>query len=171
MKDLSPADLLINSAASVATVQHEGQTYGDKYPYTKHLADVVHVLRRFGVKDPNLIAAGWLHDVVEDTDMPLSQVNIIFGPVVADLVQRVTNEPGKNRKERHEKTYIKIKDSPDAVQLKLADRIANVEASLLEAPDKFMMYKKEHKKFKEVLCNPGQHEAMWRHLDFLIGDV
>ena len=162
---------LVKAAASVAAVKHKDQLYGKVHPYVKHLKDVSDVLTRFGVDDPEMHAAAWLHDVVEDTDMTVDQLKMIFGGRIADLVYRVTNEPGKNRKERHEKTYGKIKSSEDAVQLKLADRIANVEQSFLEGnPDMLGMYRKEHVSFKEVLHTAGQHEAMWRHLDFLIGE-
>lgn len=162
---------LVKAAQSVATVKHEGQKYGDK-PYTMHLQQVSEVLTRFGVSDVEMHAAAWLHDIVEDTDMTVEQVELMFGKRVSDLVYRVTNEQGKNRKERHVKTYIKIKACEEALQLKLADRIANVERSVLESNEDMMgMYKGEHKGFKEALYTPGQYEPMWRHLDFLIGDV
>ena len=53
------------------------------------------------------------------------------------------------RKERHEKTYPKIRKDIRTIVLKLADRIANVEFG--ENPELFYMYKKEHKEFKENL--------------------
>jgi (p)ppGpp synthase/HD superfamily hydrolase len=94
----------------------------------------------------------------------------MFGRRVADLVHRVTNEEGKNRRERHEKTYPKIQASDDAITLKLADRIANIEASYeLNDEGKMEMYAKEYKGFRDKLYKPGSHDAMWRHLDFLIG--
>jgi len=165
-------ELIIQAAKSVAEVKHKGQLYGQKYPYTKHLKDVSDVLTRFGVNDPEMHAAAWLHDTVEDTDLTLEQVKMLFGDRVTDLVYRVTNEIGKNRKERHEKTYIKTRQSSDAVQLKLADRIANVEQSVSDSQkDMLKMYKKEHVDFKRLLYAKGVHEPMWRHLNFLIGDT
>jgi (p)ppGpp synthase/HD superfamily hydrolase len=121
------------------------------------------VLCRFGCTDEYLLSAAYLHDVVEDTDVTIDQINLIFGKRVADLVYRVTNEEGKNRQERHVKTYPKIKESKDAVMLKLADRISNVEASASD-PGKMKMYKKEWPFFQESLYTPKVHEAMWKHL-------
>jgi (p)ppGpp synthase/HD superfamily hydrolase len=163
--------LAIKAAAVFAATKHKDQKYGENAPYTEHLAHVAEVLRRFKQDSEDLQVAAWLHDTVEDTDATLSQIELLFGRNVADLVGRVTNEPGKNRKERLEKTYPKIQASRDATTLKLADRIANVERSVQGDEKKFEMYKKEYSNFKTLLQKEGEHEAMWRHLDFLIGDT
>ena len=104
---------------------------------------------------------------MEDTEATIDQINLVFGKRVADLVYRVTNEPGANRMARHVATYPKIKESEDATMLKLADRIANTEASAQD-PGKMKMYKKEWPFFKESLYTKGQHEAMWKHLTKLM---
>lgn len=160
--------LALQAAEALAATAHKDQMYGDK-PYTFHLAHVVEVLMRFKVTDENILVAGWLHDTVEDTDTTVFHITAMFGARVADLVHRVTNEEGKNRRERHEKTYPKIQADDDAITLKLADRIANIEASLALDPDKLKMYAKEYKGFRDKLYKAGSHDAMWRHLDFLIG--
>jgi len=157
----------LSKAREFAADAHLGQEY-DGGPYTKHLYAVVNVLARFGVNDEELQMAAWLHDTVEDTDVSLEEIEELFGARVRDLVWRVTNEPGKNRKERHVKTYVKIKASKDAVVLKLADRIANVEASIEHEQDFLNMYKKEFQGFKEALYTTGENEAMWSHLTDLL---
>jgi hypothetical protein len=84
---------------------------------------------------------------------------------VARLVHAVTNEPGQNRRARHAATYPKIREAGDnAITLKLADRIANVEAG----GNLVGMYKKEHEDFKRALYTPGQAEEMWAHLNQLL---
>jgi len=163
--------LAIKAAQAFASVKHEGQKYGENDPYTKHLAHVAEVLRRFKFDAEDLQVAAWLHDTVEDTDASITQIEMMFGRNVADIVGRVTNEPGKNRKERHAKTYPKIQASMDATTLKLADRIANVESSVESDDKKLQMYRKEHEALKSLLYKPGIHDGMWRHLDFLIGDL
>ena len=160
--------LALEAAEALAETAHKDQKYGE-HPYTKHLSDVVQVLTRFKVNDEAILVAGWLHDIVEDTDTSLNQLEIMFGRRVKDLVHRVTNESGKNRKERHQKTYPKIKASDDAITLKLADRIANTEESLETNPKLFEMYQKEYVVFREMLYKVGTHDAMWRHLDFMMG--
>lgn len=147
-----------------ATVKHAGQTYSSGLPYTHHLAAVEQVLRRFGA-DENLLTASWLHDVVEDTDTKLKEIREMFGEEVANLVYAVTNEEGANRKIRHALTYPKIREAgPLAVRLKLADRIANVEAG----GNLVGMYRKEHEDFKRSLFTTGQNEDMWTHLEGLM---
>lgn len=157
-------------AKHFAEQAHGSQMYGDK-PYVSHLSHVNEVLKRFGITDESLLVASFLHDSVEDTEMKLEHIHVVFGREVSDLVYRVTNEPGKNRKERHEKTYPKIQASDDAITLKLADRIANVETSIEQNNPILEMYKKEHDAFRAILFKQGTHDAMWRHLDFLIGGI
>ncbi len=148
-----------------AAVKHNGQTYGSGLPYTHHLAAVEQVLRRFGIVDENLLTASWLHDVVEDTPCKLKEIEEMFGPDVARLVQAVTNEDGPNRKTRHALTYPKIREAGEkAIQLKLADRIANVESG----GNLVGMYRKEHEDFKRALYTTGQAENMWAHLNGLL---
>lgn len=162
--------LALDAAKAFAETAHKDQKYGETHQYTYHLGQVVEVLQRFKVADDDILVAGWLHDVVEDTDTSLAQVEAFFGRRVADLVHRVTNEEGKNRKERHEKTYPKILASDDAITLKLADRIANVEHSVMTSDEgKLKMYKKEYKGFRDKLHKVGTHDSMWRHLDFMVG--
>lgn len=160
--------LALQAAQELVAEYHKFQKYGE-HPYTKHLADVVEVLKRFNVTDEDLLVAGWLHDSLEDTVLPAFNIEAMFGQRVLDLVQRVTNEHGKNRKERHTLTYPKIKASDDAITLKLADRIANTEESIDTQADILQMYLKEYPSFREMLYKPGTHDAMWRHLDFLMG--
>lgn len=148
-----------------ATIKHASQCYSGGLPYTHHLAAVEQVLRRFGVTDETMLTASWLHDVVEDTETKVKDVAEMFGPEVARLVHAVTNEDGANRKIRHALTYPKIRDAgPDAVRLKLADRIANIEAG----GNLVGMYKKEHEDFKRALFSVGQNEDMWTHLEALL---
>ena len=159
---------VLQSAQALAAMAHNGQKYGE-HPYTKHLADVVEVLNRFKVSDENILVAAWLHDSVEDTSTTVNHIKLMFGEKVADLVYRVTNEAGKNRKERHILTYPKIQASDDAIILKLADRIANTEESINTKADILQMYVKEYSDFRSKLYKPGLHDTMWRHLDFLMG--
>lgn len=164
--------LALQAAASLAAVMHKDQKYGETEPYVLHLSSVVEVLQRFNVTDESILVAGWLHDVVEDTPMKVETLGMIFGEAVSKLVYAVTNESGKNRKERHDKTYPKMIGNPDAIRLKLADRIANVEYSLENKSKQLEMYKKEYSGFREKLFDETHKElaSMWRHLDFLIGE-
>jgi guanosine-3',5'-bis(diphosphate) 3'-pyrophosphohydrolase len=160
-------DELEKKAFDLAKVFHQNQKYGNE-PYTKHLEDVVAVLKKFGITNSCLLAAAWLHDAVEDTPLTLEKVEEEFGNDVASLVYAVTTEPGKNRKERNAKTYPKIKSRNEAIYLKLADRIANVQASLENNIKKLKMYQNEFSDFKMALKQPGVADEMWSFLEELI---
>jgi guanosine-3',5'-bis(diphosphate) 3'-pyrophosphohydrolase len=153
---------LLERAEAFATHAHRNQLYGE-LPYAVHLAEVVSNLREFGFgDDQELLAAGWLHDVMEDCNVPTEQIGYNFGPRVRYLVYAVTNESGANRSERALKTYPKIRVHHDAVALKLADRIANVR----RVGKMLGKYKQEYPGFRDALYRQGEHEAMWEALGF-----
>ena len=158
-------------AAYLAISLHGMQTY-DGYPYYYHLEQVVDVLKEFGFIDDKYIIAGYLHDVLEDTAISYNDIKLQFGVEVAEMVYAVTDELGKNRIERKEKTYPKIKANPDATIIKLADRIANVRNSIKNNPEKREMYSKEYESFKEALYEPfTEGMDMWKELDNMFKNV
>jgi guanosine-3',5'-bis(diphosphate) 3'-pyrophosphohydrolase len=154
-------------ASEFAKRAHTGQDYGGGDFHENHLARVVATLRSYGVEEPAHLAAAWLHDAVEDTATTVEQIRNEFGDDVADLVWRLTDEPGKNRKERHHLTHQKIRGRPEAVRIKLADRIANVESSIEQRTHLRGMYREEHPAFRRDLYREGEWPEMWAHLDKL----
>lgn len=147
---------------------HGGQTYDVDTPYVEHLEEVDAVLEFFGITDPVIRNGGWLHDTIEDTAASYSKIKKQFGIEVAELVYAVTDKLGRNRKERHEKTLPKIKATPKAIDLKLADRIANVKHGLATKSDMVQMYQKEYPEFRAELKPCGGLLAMWDYLDSLM---
>lgn len=166
-----------------AVGRHGAQMYGQK-PYHVHLLDAVHVLRRFydwELLPQEFVDATWLHDVIEDTPTTRPEVEAAFGPRVGALVHAVTNEPGPNRATRHALTYPKVRDTDGAINVKLADRVANMEQSVSHdrygrpPQNLFWMYVKEWVGFQTELrgrCRGEGPEAalMWGHLDALVED-
>lgn len=159
-------DSIVERARKFAETHHQGMLYGKDKPYTYHLSMVVSVLRRFGYSESKYLAAGWLHDVVEDTEVTLDFVRKEFGDEIASIVDAVTDEPGETRAERKAKTLPKTRSNPDGIIVKLADRIANIEAA--GEGDKGSMYSKEHPVFKDQLWIPGHADELWDHLDPLM---
>lgn len=148
-------------ARSLAVRAHDAQHYGE-LPYVAHLEQVVATLKRFDLATPEIEAAGWLHDVLEDTATTAENLLLAGIPTsVIAVVAAVTDEPGASRKERKAKTYPKIAANRNAVAVKLADRIANVEAG-----GKVEMYAREHPEFRRALFNPEHGlSAVWAYLD------
>ena len=148
----------VSKAESLALKLHGSQKYGS-HPYSYHLQKVIGVLERFHHTDPDLLAAAWLHDTVEDTGTPLSDLKGFSHETIA-LVNAVTKIKGS-----FSKTLDKIKSIPNAIILKLADRIAN-----LEEGDKVReKYIKQYPEFKKALYHPdSKTNAMWAYLDTLL---
>jgi len=89
---------------------------------------------------------------------------------VANIVFDVTDELGKTRAIRHNRTYPKVRNNQKALIVKLADRIANVRFSKKQGSHQFDMYKKEHAEFKGALYGLG-FEMMWTYLDSLFDET
>lgn len=154
----------VKEAAYTAISSHGMQTY-DEHPYYYHLEQVVDVLKEFGFTDEKYVISGYLHDILEDTAISYNDIKKQFGEEVAEIVYAVTDELGKNRKERKSKTYPKIKANSDAIIVKLADRIANVRNSIKNKPHMAEMYFKELESFKDALYIPNtEAEYMWNEL-------
>lgn len=157
---------IINDARKIAQLAHSGQKYGI-HPYIVHLDAVVNVLARFGHGENQvLIISAYLHDTLEDTDLTEQEIKK-FGEKVFNIVRAVTKIKSYNRKEGLKKTYLNIKRIPEAVTLKLADRIANVEASLKDNQKKLEIYKAEYYDLRETLFD-DQNLSMWKNLDDLL---
>lgn len=164
----------IEVAKAFANLLHvdAGQTY-DKMPYISHCQSVVDVLLHFNETDKSILAAAYLHDVVEDCGVSLATIEDIFGPKIKELVYAVTDEPGANRKERKEKTYKKILTVKDAVKIKLADRIANLTHSVASGNERmFRMYLKERAEFEKALMEEDapEVEIYWETLKDIFRD-
>lgn len=160
----------VKEAAYLAISLHGMQNY-DGYPYYYHLEQVVDVLEEFGFTDDKYKIAGYLHDVMEDTAISYNDIKKQFGIEIAEIVYCVTDELGRNRKERKEKTYPKIASNPDAIIIKLADRIANMRNSINKNHSMTDAYLKEYINFQKALYSDGAEPAvynMWSELNKLV---
>lgn len=161
----------VESAMMLAEFLHAKQKYDDQ-DYIFHLIATVNVLNEFGFNEEDDVIAGYLHDSIEDTTATYKLIAKRFGWIVADMVQAVTNEQGKNRKERNLKTYQKLIGNTRALAIKLADRIANVRHGLEKGNMSFFeMYLKEYPTLRHYLYNgDASLEGMWLCLDKLFNE-
>jgi (p)ppGpp synthase/HD superfamily hydrolase len=112
---------------------HRGQfRRGSDVPYVEHVAGVAMILDRLGF-DQDVVIAGLLHDVVEDTDATLDQVEARFGPEVADTVRQSseikTDAQGRKRPwiDRKRDHLEALAGSPVAARaVVLADKLHNL---------------------------------------------
>jgi len=123
-----------DAALALAAGAHVGQTRkGSTVPYIVHPVHVSVILIRYGFPE-DVAIAGLLHDVVEDQDYPLSDIEAQFGPAVADMVAAATErkrEAGQPRRweDRKREALDHIRHaSADAVAVKAADVLCNARA-------------------------------------------
>lgn len=151
----------IIAAAQFANAAHSGQTrkYSGR-PYIEHPMRVAGMTALL-YPDEDMIAAAWLHDVLEDCpDFTSDRLRVAFGTNVAALVVCLTN-PSKGsplpRAERKKMDHEHLATCSLPVrQLKLLDRIDNVR-DLAEAPDTGFknLYAAETRLLIEAICMPG----------------
>ena len=140
-------------------------------PYSVHLKAVYAVLEPLFGDNDVVMQAALCHDLLEDTGITYNDLQTSVGLAVADVVYDVTNELGKNRKERAERTYPKIAANPLAVIVKVADRIANTSYSKTSGSSMYGKYCAEFPLFRNALYNTKHMEqypalgGMWDVLD------
>jgi len=96
----------VTNAKILAKKKHKHQFRKDKKTrYWKHLEQVVKRLEKLGIKDHEILCAGWLHDTIEDTDTDYDDIKKNFGKKVADIVSSVTKDTvSKFRKFSHKRS-------------------------------------------------------------------
>jgi GTP diphosphokinase / guanosine-3',5'-bis(diphosphate) 3'-diphosphatase len=122
--------VLVSRAADFAAERHRDQRRKGKgqVPYVNHLADVARLLA-VATKgaDAELVAAGWLHDTVEDTATSHNELVSAFGDDVASLVREVTDDKSLPKAERKRLQVVKTPaKTPRAKMIKLADLTSNL---------------------------------------------
>ena len=129
---------LVSEAADFAARRHSGQQRKGRgsEPYVNHLAEVANLLSiAADGTDAELVAAGWLHDAIEDTATTREELAQKFGDRVAALVVEVTDDMTLPKQERRQKQIVDApRKSPGAKLIKIADKISNIRARILPQP-------------------------------------
>jgi guanosine-3',5'-bis(diphosphate) 3'-pyrophosphohydrolase len=133
-----PAIRLISEAAELAARRHNGMARKGRgnEPYINHLAEVANLLAvATDGADAELVAAGWLHDVIEDTDTTREELAQRFSDRIASLVVECTDDMSLPKAERRRRQVIDgPKKSASARLIKIADKISNVSARIHSDP-------------------------------------
>jgi guanosine-3',5'-bis(diphosphate) 3'-pyrophosphohydrolase len=129
---------LVSEAAELAARRHNGMARKGRgnEPYINHLAEVANLLAAATAgADAELVAAGWLHDTIEDTDTTREEISQKFGERVAGLVVEVTDDMSLPKPERRRLQVVDASHkSPGARLIKIADKISNIGARILSEP-------------------------------------
>lgn len=126
---------LLDKAIIFATNAHKGvERNGKGFPYIVHPLEVVSIIASI-TSDQKLLAAGALHDVIEDTDYTYEDIKKEFGEDVANLVQAESDEqipgmkPEESWKIRKEIALKKLKEAPIEIKIiALGDKLSNLRA-------------------------------------------
>ncbi|HKU95896.1 MAG TPA: HD domain-containing protein [Vineibacter sp.] len=130
--------LLLTRAFAFAAEKHAHQRRKGENaePYVNHLAEVAHLLAvAVHGQDANLIAAGLLHDTLEDTETTRDELVTTFNEDIASLVSEVTDDKSLPKQERKR---LQVAHAPDktarAKMLKLADKTSNLRGIVASPP-------------------------------------
>jgi (p)ppGpp synthase/HD superfamily hydrolase len=128
---------LLAGAADFAARRHAGQTRKNgRTPYINHLAEVAHLVAETAMGgDPELVAAGFLHDVVEDGRATADEIELRFGRRIRRLVEELTDDmrlPKEERKRRQAEAI--AAKSAGARLIKLADKVSNLREIATDPP-------------------------------------
>ena len=117
-------------ALAYARRLHDGQYRKDGAPYIVHPLKVCSTLINYGIDDDIVLAASLLHDVIEDCAdrLPLHGKELVvehgLNPEVLEIVNLLTKRSGLDQYELGE-YFLKIRDNPKALLVKLSDRLHN----------------------------------------------
>ena len=132
----------IKKAYHLADSQHTGQLRKSGEPYILHPLEVANILALWQT-GPKTISAGFLHDVIEDTDISKEELTQIFDADVASLVDGVTKltqldyvSKESAQAENHRKMLLAMSRDIRVILIKLADRLHNIRTLKHLRPDK-----------------------------------
>ena len=163
---------MLDEARSFALTAHGCQMYGAR-PYSWHLEAVVGLLSPYGTKAQII---GYLHDVIEDTEVTEAEVRDRFGNLIAECVSLLTDASGATRAERKASTYARLATVNGPAELalvvKAADRLANVRSCASDRRQGLWeVYRREHPAFRRAAYRAGLCDPLWEELDALLATV
>ncbi|AFY38275.1 (p)ppGpp synthetase I, SpoT/RelA [[Leptolyngbya] sp. PCC 7376] len=156
---------LICKAFRFAHELHEGQERKSGRPYIEHPVAVAGLLRDLGGNSA-MIAAGFLHDVVEDTDVTPEEIEEHFGEEVRQLVEGVTkltkftfSSKTERQAENFRRMFLSMAEDIRVIVVKLADRLHNMRTLEPLRPDK---QKRIALETKEIFAPLANRLGIWR---------
>ncbi len=128
---------LVTRAAHYAAHAHRKHRRkgAEATPYINHLTEVADLLAAAD-QPAYVIAAGYLHDTIEDVDVTYDMLVAEFGAMVADLVVTVTDDRYSTREARKQRQVERAPlASPETAAIKLADKLSNLRSLLTGPPE------------------------------------
>ena len=147
---------------------HDGQCRASGEPYILHPIAVASILKDLGGSNA-MIAAGFLHDVVEDTDVTCEQIEEKFGKEVRQLVEGVTKlsklsfeSKTESQAENFRRMFLAMAQDIRVIIVKLADRLHNMRTLEHLRPEKQVLISRETREIFAPLANRlGLGQIKW----------
>jgi GTP pyrophosphokinase len=128
----------VKNALDLAYRGHDGQfrkgnnLSGVKLPYICHPVDVANLLNKWNISDEDMIAAAFMHDLLEDTDITIEHIDSTTNGLVASYVHHLTFYGNVSKQEYIDGFAYK---PVQILLIKMADRIVNVRDFQVSSPD------------------------------------
>jgi (p)ppGpp synthase/HD superfamily hydrolase len=148
---------VVERARVFATAAHAAVRQFRKYtgePYIVHPREVAGLVAAAPNATPAMIAAAWMHDVLEDTGVTEAEMREEFGDEVTDLVVWLTDVETGNRATRKRLAVERMSRAPVAAKtVKLADLVSNTSTIVKYDPNFAPTYLREKREMLEVLTD------------------
>lgn len=120
---------ILIAAINYAADKHRDQRRKGKHalPYINHPIKVMHELSRHQIIDSTALTAAVLHDVIEDTDTPINELEALFGLEIANTVAQLSDN---KRLSANKRKALQVKNAPElthkAKLIRIADKTSNL---------------------------------------------
>ncbi len=175
-KYMPNADMeLINRAVEYAQEKHKDQKRKDGSPYIIHPLAVAEIVAEMGL-DTDAILGALLHDCIEDTDASHGDIETLFGPTAAELVEGVTKLTRANfssteqaQMENLRKMFMAMSKDIRVVLIKIADRLHNMRTMQYQTPEKQILKCRETMDIYAPLAHRlGMQKIKWELEDIAL---
>lgn len=164
---------VVQKAQVFAIAAHSAVQQKRKYtgePYFVHPAEVARIVASVPGSTPDMVAAAWLHDVVEDTGCTFTDIHMAFGIDIATLVGWLTDVSKPEDGNRAVRKAIDREHSAaapaEAQTIKLADLISNSKSIMEHDPKFAVTYLEEKRMMLEVMTkgDPGLYAEARKYI-------
>jgi hypothetical protein len=121
-----PCNRLSKALLFASRAHSQQRRKSDNSPYIEHLIEVMDLLANIAEIDDDIIIAGILHDIIEDTKVTKPELKFNFGSRVSSIVVALTDDKTLPLSSRRNRVLKKLKSAPGSVKvIKLADACSN----------------------------------------------